>query len=99
MIITINDDWRLASDPLQWTVQKHKLVKGEERWRSLAFFGDLDRAICELVRRRIHILPGVYGPEALNPLVTSLNQLRDDTHAALSTFRTEAAAYDGRAGS
>ena len=42
MIITINADWRLASDPLQWTLQKQKLVKGEERWRSLAFFGDLD---------------------------------------------------------
>ncbi len=36
MIITINDDWRLASDPLQWILQKRKLVKGEERPRSLA---------------------------------------------------------------
>ena len=72
-------------------------MKGEERWRSLAFFGDLDRAVCELVSRRIHILPGVYGPEALNPLVTNLNQLRDDTRTALATFRTEAAAYHGRA--
>ncbi len=59
MIITINDDWRLASDPLQWTVQKRKLVKGEGRWRSLAFFGDLDRAVCELVSeagcRSVHV--------------------------------------------
>jgi hypothetical protein len=67
MIIAINDDWRLASDPLQWTLQKQKLVKGEERWRSLAFFGDLDRAICELVRRRIHILPGGLRPGSAQP--------------------------------
>ena len=93
MIITINPDWRLASDSLQWVLQKRKLVKGEERWRSLAFFGDLDRAVCELARRRIRILPGVYGPEALKPLVTSLDQLRDDIHAALEGFKTEAAAY------
>lgn len=43
MIITINADWRLASDPLQWSLQKRKLVKGEEQWRSLAFFRDLDK--------------------------------------------------------
>ena len=98
MIITINPDWRLASDPLQWVLQKRKLVKGEERWRALAFFGDLDRAICELARRRIRILPGVYGPEALQPLVTSLDQLRDDIRAAPEGFKTEAAAYAGRAG-
>ena len=98
MIITINPDWRLASDPLQWILQKRKLVKGEERWRSLAFFGDLDRAICELARRRIRILPGVYGPEALKPLVTSLDQLRDHIHAALASFQIEASAYHGRAG-
>ena len=34
MIITINPDWRLASDPLQWTLQKHKLVKGEFKKQS-----------------------------------------------------------------
>ncbi len=51
MIITINDDWRVASDSLQWSLQKRKLVKGKER--SLAFFGDLDRAVIALARRHI----------------------------------------------
>ncbi len=58
MIITINDDWRLASDPLQWMLQKSYQSKGEERWRSIAFFGDIDRAVVELSRRRILVLPG-----------------------------------------
>ena len=98
MIITINEDWRLASDPLQWVLQKSYQSKGEERWRALAFFGDLDRAIVELSRRRILILDGTYHPEALKPLSDALRSLRDDIRAALEGFRTEAAAYAGRAG-
>ena len=98
MIIQINPDWRLASDPLQWVLQKSYQSKGEERWRALAFFGDLDRAIVELSRRRILILDGTYHPEALKPLSDALRSLRDDIRAALEGFRTEAAAYAGRAG-
>ena len=98
MIITVNADWRLASDQLQWTLQKRKLVKGEKQWQAKAFFGRLDAALHELVRRRIRILPGVYGPEALKPLVTSLDQLREDIRTALDGFKTAAAAYAGRAG-
>ncbi len=98
MIITINEDWRLASDPLQWVLQKCYQSKGEERWRAIAFFGDLDRAIVELSRRRILILAGTYHPEALKPLSDALRSVRDDARAALATFQTEAAAYHGRAG-
>ena len=99
MIITINDDWRVASDPLQWVLQKSYQSKGEERQRSIAFFGDLDRAIVELSRRRILVLPGAYpAADALGPLSDALRSIRDDIGAALATFRTEAAAYHGRAG-
>ncbi len=98
MIITINPDWRLASDPLQWVLQKRYQSKGEERWRALAFFGDLDRAVVELSRRRILILAGTFHPEALKPLSAALSSIRDDIRAALASFQTEAAAYHGRAG-
>ncbi len=98
MIITINPDWRLASDPLQWILQKRYRSKGEERWRALAFCGGLDRAICELSRRRILILPGTYRPEVLKPLSDALRNIRDDIQAALEGFKTEASAYAGRVG-
>ncbi len=98
MIITINDDWRLASDPLQWILQKRYRSKGEDRWRALAFFGDLDRAIVELSRRRILILAGTFHPEVLKPLSDALRSVRDDIRAALESFQTEAAVYAGRAG-
>ena len=99
MIITINDDWRLASDPLQWILQKRYQAKGEEHWQAKAFFGRLDAALHELVRRRIRCLPGAYpGSEALKPLSDALITIHEEITAALATFQTEAAAYHGRAG-
>ncbi len=88
MIMQINPDWRLASDPLQWILQKRYQTKGEVRWRSLDLFGNLDKAIVELRRRRILILAGTYHPEALKPLSDALRSVRDDVHAALAAFRT-----------
>ena len=101
MIITINDDWRLASDPLQWVLQKRNPNATDEknRWRSVGCFGRFDGAVVECSRRRIRILPGVYGPEALKPLSDALTRIERDIHAALEGFQIEAAAYHGRAGS
>ncbi len=99
MIITINEDWRIASDPLQWILQKRYQSKGEDHWRPVAFFGRLDGALQELHRRRIRCLPGAYpGSEALRPLSDALCSVAEDIRAALATFQTEAAAYHGRAG-
>ena len=98
MILIINEDWRLASDPLQWSLQKRKPVKGKTLWRPVAYFRTLDATIIALVRRHTCSIGGTYGPEALQPLMSSLDQLRDDIHTALASFQTEAAAYHGRAG-
>ncbi len=99
MIITINDDWRLASDPLQWVLQRRYQSKGEDHWQAKAFFGRLDAALYELHRRRIRCLPGAYpGSEALRPLSHALITVHEEITAALATFQTEAAAYHGRAG-
>ena len=99
MIITINPDWRLASDSLQWVLQKRYQSKGEEQWRPVAFFGRLDGVLQELHRRRIRCLPGAYpGSEALRPLSDALITVHEEITAALATFKTEAAGYHGRAG-
>ncbi len=99
MIITINPDWRLASDPLQWILQRRKPRRGEpDEWRALEFHKSLDGAVLALVRRRIRCMGGTYGPEVLKPLSDALRSVRDDIRAALATFQTEASAYAGRAG-
>ncbi len=64
MIITINEDWRVASDPLQWILQKRNpgATAEKNRWRALGFFGSFDHAVVECSRRRIRILPGGLRP-------------------------------------
>ncbi len=100
MIITINADWRLSSDPLQWILQKRNpnATADRNRWRPIGYFGRLDAAVVACSRRRIRVLAGTYGPEALTPLSDALRSVRDDVYAAPATFRTEAVAYHGRAG-
>jgi hypothetical protein len=86
MIIHLNHDWRIASDPLQWIIQKRRTVKGQDKWDSLAFFGDLDRAVVHLARRRVRMLPGSYGPEALPVLCQALDRLKAEISTALSAM-------------
>ena len=56
MIIQINDDWRIASDPHQWIIQKHRQHEGNDAWAPIAYFADLDRACVALHRRQVRIL-------------------------------------------
>ncbi len=98
MIITINEDWRLASDPLQWAIQHRSGSGRAERWNGVAYFRYFDYALVELARRRIGILEGSYRAEALTPLHRALQVISNDIRAALTSFNTEAAAYHGRAG-
>ncbi len=95
MIITINKDWRVASDPLQWILQRRTR---SGRWTNVGYFGGLERAVLQAARRRVRLLRGTFPSEALLPLQQALAAVQADTRAALATFRTEAAAYHGRAG-
>ena len=94
MIITINEDWRVASDPLQWILQR-RTPSG--RWTNVGYFGDLERAVLQAARRQVRLLRGLPS-EALLPLQQALAAVHADIRAALATFQTEAAAYHGRAG-
>lgn len=94
MIININPDWRIASDPLQWIVQKRRKVNGSDKWDSLTFFRDLERAVLWLARRRVLLMDGDYGPKALVPLGQALDRLESEIREALRTIRTEADACE-----
>ncbi len=95
MIIQLSEDWRVASDPLQWILQRRE-PRG--RWINVGYFGRLERAVLEAARRQVRRLGGEYPSEALMSLHRSLAAIHDDITAALATFQTEAAAYAGRAG-
>ncbi len=84
MIIRINQDWRIASDPLQWVVQKRRTVKEQERWDNVSYHTGLDNAVLRLAQRRIWLMDGDYGPDALPALCHALDSLKSEIIAAIS---------------
>ena len=95
MIIQLSEDWRVASDPLQWILQRRK---PSGQWTNVGYFGDLERAVLQAARRRVRLLRGTFPSEVLLPLQQALAAVHADIRAALAAFQTEAAAYAGRAG-
>ena len=53
MILTINKQYRMISDPYQWIIQKRRTRKGKEDWESLTFHSSLDAAIQSLREDRV----------------------------------------------
>ncbi len=84
MIIRINPDWRIRSDPCNWIVEKRRTGGTKERWNAVAYYGDLDKAIVGLVQRRIRVMEGTYHVEALSPLCRALAGMREEISAALA---------------
>ena len=98
MIITINEDWRLASVPLQWTLQQHRSGSGEsERWDDVGYFRDIDDALLELLHRQIRIWGRSDG--ANTSQCGAFHGISENVRTALAAvLLKEAEAYHGRAG-
>ncbi len=58
MIIQINPDWRIRSDPYNWIIEARRKGGTKERWDALGYYGDLDGAVLGLVQRRIRVMAG-----------------------------------------
>ena len=83
MIIQINPDWRIRSDPYNWIIEKRRKGGAKERWNAIGYYGDLDGAVLGLVQRRIRVMEGTYHAEAVTPLCRSLAGMREEISAAL----------------
>ncbi len=90
MIIEINPDWRIRSDPYNWIIEKRRKGGARERWNAVAYHGDLNHAIIGLARRRVQVLEGTYQAEALAPLCRALAALERDINVALTDVVTVA---------
>jgi len=88
VIVRINPDWRIESDPLQWIIQKRRTVKGAERWSNVSYHRTLDSAVVQLAQRRVRMIGGEYPPEALPTLCHALDSLRDEISQALHMMAT-----------
>ena len=83
MNIDINRNWRVHSDPNQWIVQKRRIVKGCPKWESLSYHHTLDSAVVWLAQKRVRLMRGKYGPDALPILCQALDRLSVEIRAAL----------------
>ena len=93
MIITLNPDWRIRSDPLQWIVeQRHVRKRGEpdeyEEWVVWGYYNTLAGAVNSAVGARVRSLEGEYPHTALEPLLGFLADIRRGVDEALEGLKT-----------
>ncbi len=58
VIININPDWRIRSDPYNWIIENRRKGGATERWNAMGYYGDLDGAVFGLVQRRVRVIGG-----------------------------------------
>lgn len=81
MILTVNDEYRIASDDMQWLVQQmpkqtEKRTK-EAQWRTIAYIQSLDAAILWLAERRIRMIEGHWPAlGALETLCAAIDEIK-----------------------
>ncbi len=95
MIIQINPDWRIRSDPYNWIIEARRKGGAGERWNAAGYYGDLDRAVLGLVQRRIRVMEGTYHAEALAPLCRALAGLEGEVLQALVDVRAHLPLKEG----
>ena len=95
MIIQINPDWRIRSDPYNWIIEARRKGGAGERWNAVGYYGDLDRAVLGLVQRRIGVMAGTYHAEALAPLCRALAGLEREISQALANVVTRLPLKEG----
>lgn len=96
MIININDEWRLRSDPQQWIVERKRAKERAPacrssnlapRWAPVAYWGEIGSALLWLTRKRIWAIEGEFPHTALDPLTQALTEIKENVRAALADAR------------
>ena len=77
MRISINEQYRIISDPNQWIVQKKRTRKGSLDWESIEYYSSFTSAINSLGERLVRESDAVGLTEAMaavEKITTSLSQ-------------------------
>ena len=53
LIIRINEQYRVATDPYQWIIQRKRTRKGNEVWESQTYHPSVDAAVHSLGERMV----------------------------------------------
>ena len=91
MIIQLNTEWRIRSEPLNWICEQrmHGAKAKRHQWKPRAYCKSFDSAVVWCGRRRVMERPGEYNAEALPPLVAALDAIQEEVRDALEQYRKE----------
>ena len=81
MIISINEQYRITTDPYQWIVQKRRTRNGGEAWESQTYHPSFESALQSLGERLVR------GSDA-ETLVGCLGRCRKGHHHPLPSSHT-----------
>lgn len=94
MIIDINPDWRLRSDPLQWILERRKKpasagsrAKHCRRRAQVAYCPNLAVAFDAMLQRSIFAIEGQYPVQALDPLTLVISQIQQEFHSVIELMK------------
>ena len=77
MIIRINEQYRVATDPYQWIIQRKRTRKGNEVWESQTYHPSADAAVRSLGERMVRECKTdtlVDALKAVETIATTLSQ-------------------------
>lgn len=84
MILQINDEWRIISDPNQWIAQRYIVRQkgdhvGKGDWKSEAYFTRPDTAALWIVSKRVREIEGTFpAADGLEAMGTALHAIERD---------------------
>ena len=77
MIIPINEQYRVTTDPYQWIIQRKRTRKGNEVWESQTYHPSVDAAVRSLGERMVRECKTdtlVDALKAVETIATTLSQ-------------------------
>ena len=77
MIIRINEQYRVTTDPYQWIIQRKRTRKGNEAWESQTYHPSVDAAVRSLGERMVRECKTdtlVDALKAVETIATTLSQ-------------------------
>ncbi len=86
MIISVNKQYRIESDPHCWIVQESKGLRRDtdkQRWKTLAYCVEFEKALVELSKRRIRLIDSVVPDE----IIASIKEIKQEAIEALDLFK------------
>ena len=96
MIVTINDEYRIASDEENWKLQQlperdpnhHRRKHSDSplKWKTIGYYRNLESLINDMMQRRLRLSGLETGPDTLRQLNAFCGSIQKDVGNILAAF-------------